>query len=456
MEINPGIFKAYDIRGIYGTDFDEDMAYRLGLAYSQMRKGELPEKKELDIVVGYDMRLSSQALKEKLIAGLCDGGVNVIDIGLSSTPTFYFAVAKYNYDGGVLVSASHNPKEYNGFKLVRERALPISKDSGIFVLRDLVLENNFSKASTPGKVTTKEGVLQDQIEHDLPYSDLEKIKNFKIVIDPANAMGAQYFDELFKHLPSLNVIRMNWNLDGTFPAHEADPFKKENVAGLCERVLAEKADLGISTDGDGDRIFFVDNNGVALDPGITRAILCKIFLNENPGAKIAYDIRPGKITLDTIVENGGVPIVTKVGHSLIKEQAIKENAVFAGESSGHFFLNMPEGCYEIPVIVTLKILEELSKSGLTFAQYAKPYEKYFHSGEINTKVENGAEKIEQIKQQYSDGIQNDLDGISIEYPDFWFNVRSSNTEPLLRLTVEASTKELMEQKRDELIGIIKS
>jgi len=454
--MNPSIFKAYDIRGIYGSDFDEETAYRLGLAYSQMRKGELPAKKEIKIVVGCDMRLSSPILKEKLIAGLCDGGVNVVDIGLASTPTFYFTVANYNYDGGILVSASHNPKEYNGFKLVRERALPISKDSGIFVLRDLVIENNFSKASTPGKVTTKEGVLQDQIKHDLTYANLAEIKNFKIVIDPANAMGAQYFDELFKHLPGLEIIKMNWELDGTFPAHEADPFKKENVQALCAKVLAEKADLGISTDGDGDRIFFVDNEGVALDPGVTRAILCKIFLTENPGGKIAYDIRPGRITRDTIVENGGVPIVTKVGHSLIKEQAIKENAIFAGESSGHFFLNMSEGCYEIPMIVTLKILEELSKSVLSFAQYAKAYEKYFHSGEINTKVENGAEKIEQIKQRYSDGTQNDLDGISIEYPDFWFNVRTSNTEPLLRLTVEATTKELMEAKRDELLEIIKS
>ncbi len=454
--MNPNIFKAYDIRGIYGTDFDEELAYRLGLAYSQLRKGELPAKKELEIVVACDMRLSSPMLKEKLIAGLCAGGVNVIDIGLASTPTFYFAVAHYNYDGGVLISASHNPKEYNGFKLVRERALPISKDSGIFVLRDLVIENNFSKATTPGKVTTKVGVLPDQIKHDLTYANLAEIKNFKIVIDPANAMGAQYFDELFKHLPQLEIVKMNWELDGTFPAHEADPFKKENVQALCAKVLSEKADLGISTDGDGDRIFFIDNSGVALDPGVTRAILCKIFLDENPGAKIAYDIRPGRITRDTIIENGGVPIVTRVGHSLIKEQAIEEGAVFAGESSGHFFLNMPEGCYEVPMIVTLKILEELSKSDLSFAQYAKAYERYFHSGEINTKVENGAEKIEQIKLKYSDGVQDELDGISIEYPDFWFNVRSSNTEPLLRLTVEARTNELMEQKRDELIEIIKS
>lgn len=455
MEINPGIFKAYDIRGIYREDFDEELSYKLGLAYAQMRKNELENKQDIDIVVGCDMRLSSPALKENLMRGLSDGGVNVIDIGLASTPTYYFAVAYYGYDGGILVSASHNPKEYNGFKLVRDRALPISKDTGMFVLRDLVMKNKMVKSETPGTITKKDGVLEDQIKHDLAFAKLANIKKFKIVIDPANAMGAQYFDEFFKYVQA-DVVKMNWNLDGTFPAHEADPFKPENIAGLCKKVIEEKADLGIATDGDGDRIFFVDNSGVPLEPGITRAILCKIFLNENPGAKIAYDIRPGKITRDTIVENGGIPIVTRVGHSLIKEQAIKEGAVFAGESSGHFFLNMPEGCYEVPLIVTLKILEELSKSGQSFADYAKPYEKYFHSGEINTRVENALEKIEEIKQKYSDGEHNELDGITIEYPDFWFNVRPSNTEPLLRLTVESKTKELMEQKRDELLALIRN
>jgi len=455
MEINPGIFKAYAIRGIYGEDFDEEMSYKLGLAYAQTRKKELENKNDINVVVGCDMRLSSPILKESLMKGLSDGGINVIDIGLTSTPTYYFAVAHYGYDGGILVSASHNPKEYNGFKLVRDRALPISKDTGMFVLRDLVMENKMIKSEVPGTITKKDGVLEDQIKHALAFAKLENIKKFKIVIDPANSMGAQYFDEFFKYVPA-DVVKINWNLDGTFPAHEADPFKPENIEDLCKKVVEEKADLGIATDGDGDRIFFMDNNGIPLEPGITRAILCRIFLKENPGAKIAYDIRPGKITRDTIVENGGIPIVTRVGHSLIKEQAIKEGAVFAGESSGHFFLNMPEGCYEVPLIVTLKILEELTKSGRSFADYAKPFEKYFHSGEINTKVENGAAKIEEIKQKYADGEQNDLDGITIEYPDYWFNVRPSNTEPLLRLTVESKTKELMEQKRDELLALIRN
>lgn len=452
--MNPKIFKAYDIRGIYDEDFDNETAYKLGLAYSAMRRKELNNKKNIQIVVGMDMRISSPALKEKLIDGLTDGGVDIVDIGLSSTPTFYFAVAHFKYDGGIIVSASHNPKEYNGFKLVREKALSIGKETGIFELRDIVTKGNLKKTDEKGKVTKREDILEEQIKHDLNYTDIKNIKPFKIVIDTANAMGSLYFDALFKYLPC-EIVKMNWKLDGTFPSHEADPLKPENVKDLSKKVLEEKADLGIATDGDGDRIFFIDNEGEAIEPGIARAILCKLFLLENPGAKIAYDIRPGKITLDTIMENGGIPIVTPVGHSLIKTQAIKEDAVFAGESSGHFFLNMDEGCYEVPLIVTLKMLEELSKSNQSFSDYIKPYKKYFNSGEINSKVENANIKIQKIKENYKDGNQNELDGITVEYSDWWFNVRLSNTEPLIRLNLEATSQKLMEEKRDELLKLIR-
>ncbi len=454
MPINPKIFKAYDIRGIYGEDFSESDAYRIGLAYARMRKAELSGKPFVQLVVGSDMRVSSPVVKKNLIQGMIDGGVDVVDIGLAATPTFYFAVAHYGYDGGVLVSASHNPKEYNGFKLVREKAIPVSKDTGMQDLRDMVLDLELEKSGNTGVVTEKKDVLVEQAGYDLKYSDPTRIKPFKVVIDPANSMGALYFDELFKYLPC-ELVRINWDLDGTFPVHEADPFKSENLAWLCSKVKETNADLGIATDGDGDRIFFVDDNGEPVDPGITRAILCKIFLKENPGAKIAYDIRPGRITPDTIIENGGIPIVTRVGHSLIKEQAIREGAVFAGESSGHFFLNMKEGCYEVPMIVTLKILEELSGSGLRFSEYIKPYQRYYHSGEINSRVENVEQKIAEIIGRYHDGKQNDLDGITIDYEDWWFNVRPSNTEPLLRLNLEAKSKRLMEEKRDEVLGIIR-
>ena len=454
LKIDPKIFKAYDIRGIYPEDVNEEVAYNIGLGYAQMRRKETGKEEGLQIVVGSDMRLSSPALREKLIGGLTDGGMNVVDIGLASTPTFYFAVAHYKYDGGILVSASHNPKEYNGFKLFREKASPIGDGTGMQDLRDLVVSRQAVKAKKTGEVTEKEGVLVDQVAHDLRFADISKIKRMKIVIDPANAMGILYFDELFKHIPA-DVVKMNWKLDGTFTADEADPLKPENMQALCEKMKEVGADIGIATDCDGDRIFYADDKGERLDPGITRAILCKLFLREKPGSKIAYDIRPGKITLDTIVESEGVPIVTKVGHSLIKEQAVREGAYFAGESSGHFFLNMEEGCYEIPIIVTLKLLQELSESGASLSEYIKPYKRYFHSGEINSRVRDKDAVIARLKEKYADGKQNEMDGISIKYPNWWFNVRPSNTEPVLRLNLEANTKELMEEKRDEVLEIIR-
>jgi phosphomannomutase len=454
MNFNPAIFKAYDIRGVYGKDFDETTAYKIGRAYARMRRSELIDQDNIKIVAGRDMRLSSSVLHQHLIRGLRDGGCNVVDIGLASTPTFYFAVAKYNYDGGILVSASHNPKEYNGFKIVRSKAYPVSGDTGLYSLKDAVLQDDFLDADFVGSLEIKKGVLADQINYDIGFVNLHKIKPLKIVIDVANAMGSSYFEELSKFL-HCEIIKMNWKLDGTFPAHEADPFKEENIKELEERVIAENADLGIATDGDGDRIFFVDNQGKAVVPGITRAILCKIILDEFPGAKICYDIRPGKITQDIIRENGGIPIVTRVGHSLIKEQAIKENAVFAGESSGHFFLNMEIGCFEVPVIVTLKLLQELSLSGKSFSDYIGPYRRYHNSGEINSVVSDPDAIISEIKKKYADGEQSDLDGISVEFSDFWFNLRKSNTEPLIRFTIEARSQDLMLKKRDEILKLIR-
>lgn len=455
MEVNAQIFKAYDIRGIYQQDFDEDLAYKLGKAYVKLRQQELG-RESITVVSARDMRLSSESLQASVIKGMVEAGAQVININLASTPTFYFAVAHYGYDGGIQVSASHNPSKYNGFKMVRERALPIGEGNGMEEIKALVIGADLPAASLAGSVTDKAGVIADQVAHDLEHVDLALIKPMTIVIDTANAMGATFFDELFAKLPQIKLIKMNWQLDGTFPAHEADPFKHENMVSLCERVIAEKADLGISTDGDADRIFFTTEDGQAVEAGITRAILCQIFLAEKPGAKIAYDIRPGRITPDTIISHGGTPIITRVGHSLIKAQAIAEGAYFAGESSGHFFLNLPEGCYEVPMIVALKIMSEISKSGQTFSEYIKPYQKYFHSGEINSTVTDPQAKIAEIKTKFADGKQSELDGITVEYDDYWFNVRASNTEPLLRLNLEATTKEKMEEKMDELLQLIRS
>ncbi|MCP4666487.1 MAG: phosphomannomutase/phosphoglucomutase, partial [Deltaproteobacteria bacterium] len=353
-----GIYKAYDIRGIYPDQLSEEVACSIGRAYADILKEELGSK-EITIVVGCDMRLSSPRLTESVMDGITGQGVNVVFIGLSSTPTFYFAVARYGYDGGMQISASHNPKEYNGVKIVKAKAYPVSYDTGLNDIERRVHENDFLKCDVKGDVSGREDVLDEELRLSLKYADPGKIKPLKVVADVANSMGAPLLDKLFSKLPC-KLVRMNFELDGSFPVHQADPFQEKNIADLKKRVVDEGADLGLATDGDGDRIFFVDDKGELVEPAILRGLLAKIVLRENPGATICYDIRPGRITYDMIVENGGKPVVTRVGHSLIKAQAIDENAIFAGESSGQFFLDIGYGFFEAPMIVVLKILEEIS------------------------------------------------------------------------------------------------
>lgn len=454
MKYNSAVFKAYDIRGIYGRDFDDEFAYQLGLAYTKLRQEELGREK-LTIVVGCDMRLSSPALMKELVKGLLAGGADVVTIGLAPTPTFYFTVAHYGYDGGIQVSASHNPKEYNGFKLVRQLASPLGLTSGLEDIKKLIDEGPLLPSTIKGTSRSQTDSLIDQVQFDLGFAEVKDIKPFHIIVDTANSMGALYFDELLKYIPQLKIEKINWELDGTFPAHEADPFKPENVKALCAAVREKKADLGVATDGDGDRIFFIDNEGQPIEPGIMRAIMAALFLRAKPKTTIAYDIRPGRITYDTIMAQGGQPLVTHVGHSLIKEAMIDTGAYFGGESSGHFFLNMDkEGCYEVPGIVFLKLLVDVSKSGKSLVEYIQPYKKYFHSGEINIPINDGQDKIIALKEKYNSGKQNMFDGLTVEYSDFWFNVRLSNTEPLLRLNLEAKTKEIMELKTKEILNFL--
>lgn len=455
LQVNSEIFKAYDIRGIYGQDFDNELAYLLGLAFVELRKSDPDYQagKKLQIAVGMDMRLSSPALQENLLRGLTSAGADAINIGLVSTPTFYFAVANYNYDGGIMISASHNPKEWNGFKLVRSKGIPISGDTGINFLKEKIIENHFLISKTPGNIIINNEVLEAETLMIKNRTDFSKINNFKIVVDTANGMGVEYIEKIFSLFPC-EIIPLNFELDGSFPAHEADPLKEENLEQLKKQVIAQKADLGISTDGDGDRIFFIDNLGITISPALIRGLLAKIFLRDMPGAKIGYDVRPGKITEDLIKENGGIPVLTKVGHSLIKEQMLKENIYFAGESSGHFYLNAPTGCFEYPSIMILNLLTLFSESKQSVSDFIKPYNKYFFSGEINRTVANAEIVFNKILEKYSNGLITKLDGISVNYPDFWFNVRASNTEPKMRLNLEAINKEIMEQKRDEVLALM--
>lgn len=453
MQINPQIFKAYDIRGKYPEELDRETVYNIARAFSQMRQKEL-NKENVTLVVGHDMRLSSPELYESLKQGVVAQGANVVEIGLVATPTYYFAVSYYGYDGGLLISASHNPKEYNGVKIVRNQATPVGADSGMEELGKLAILGQFDTPSRQGIITEKKGVLQEQIALALKYADLEKIKPMKIVIDTANSMGILYLEELFKHMSQLKIVRLNEKLDGSFPAHQSDPMQDELMGELRQRIVEEKADLGIATDGDGDRIFFFDNRGEKIEPAIMRGIIAKVFLRASPGATICYDIRPGKITEDMVLEAGGKPLLTRVGHSLIKKRMIETSAIFGGESSGHFFLKFPHGVYESPEIATLKFLQELSETNVDVYNYVRPLRKYFHSGEINFKVADKDKILERLKEKFKDAKINPLDGLTFTYDDFWFNVRPSNTESLLRLNLEARTDEIMREKLDLVKKII--
>jgi phosphomannomutase len=454
--VNDKIFKAYDIRGLYNQDFDDSFAYQLGLAFVALRKNDSDYQAEspLRIAVGMDMRLSSPALKESLLRGLVAAGAEAIDFGLVSTPTLYFAVGHYGYSGGIMVSASHNPKDWNGFKLVRTQGRPVSGETGLSWIKERILNSTQLEADKPGFVSLGKDVLGEEIAYALSFAPKSDVKPLKIVADTANGMGATYLEPLLSSLP-VSLTRLNFKLDGTFPAHEADPLKPENMLELSQAVVSEKADLGIATDGDGDRVFFVDNQGKTIDASIVRGLLAQLFLKDKPGAKIGYDVRPGKITTDLIKAAGGQAVATRVGHSLIKEQMLSNDIYFAGESSGHFFLQGQAGCFEYPSVMIIKLLQHFSSLNEDIASYLKQYCLYYHSGEINKEVSDPEAVLEAINQKYSNARISRLDGITVEYDDFWFNVRVSNTESKVRLNLEATSPALMENKRDEVLSLIK-
>ncbi|NQV90202.1 phosphomannomutase/phosphoglucomutase [Candidatus Uhrbacteria bacterium] len=454
MSFPKHIFKQYDIRGLVETEITDELAEKIGRAYARFLREELPEGKAMTVVVGRDMRESSVPYQSRLMEGLIKSGVKVLDVGLVSTPAFYFSVGHLKADGGIMVSASHNPAAYNGFKMTRAMAVPVSGDTGIQEIAEMVEVGEFVDAEVVGIVESVEGLPVLSAKAEFAFAGEHPIKKMKIVVDSANGMGAQYLDELFGMIDA-DVTRMYWELDGSFPNHEADPFKPENTEAIRAKVLELGADLGITTDGDGDRIFFIDNKGRLVTPAVLRGMLAQIVLRDHPGATICYDIRPGKITRDMIVEAGGVPSVTRVGHSLIKEQMRSVKAVFGGESSGHFFYAFPTGVYEGPVTVAVQILQEVTRESKPLSEIVEPLERYAHSGEINFTVQDKEGMMDALKQKFADGELSELDGITITYPDFWFNVRASNTEPKLRLNLEAVDARIMETRRDEIVAFIK-
>lgn len=458
MQIDPKIFKAYDIRGIYPTDINEDNIKQIVKAIHSFLRSEKPKSEPLTIVVGKDMRISSPSLAKTAIQTLVDLGANVIDVGTVSTPTFYFAVSHYNYEAGFQITASHNPKEWNGLKIVKNSPkglIKIGKTTGMEDIKRASLTQQFDEQpKNSGSVTQKNDVLKDEVENALKISGNPTVRLFKIVADAANAMGAQYINAVFEKIPG-NLIRMNFELDGTFPAHQPDPLQPENLVPLQKKVVEEKADLGLAPDGDGDRLFFVDEKGQVVQPTIITSIVAKELLKINPGETILFDIRyiftPKKI----VEENGGASIVTKVGHAFITESLHDTSGIFAGESSGHYYFR-ETGNAESQMPIIIIILKALTETGKTFSQLVSEFQQSYESGEINFRVTNSSEIFDALKEKYTDGEFNPMDGVSISYPDWRFNVRTSNTESLLRLNLEAYSRTIMEQKRDEVVNFIKS
>ncbi len=447
MKINSDIFRAYDIRGIYPEEINENAAYLIGRAYVKFLG-----KKNPKIVVGRDNRFSSPVLFKNLVSGIINSGANVIDIGLAITPMLYFTVAHFKYDGGVSITASHNLAQYNGFKFVREKAIPISEKTGLKEIKKLALAGKF-KIKRKGKVLRKK-VLKEYIAFNLKDFDLEAIKPLKIAIDTANAVPGIVVPEIFKKT-NCKIYHLYSKLDGTFPNHPPSPHEEENLRGLQRQVLNKKADLGIAFDGDGDRIIFVDENGKMIPGDLITALLAYLILKENPGEKVLCDVRSSNIVRDAVKEGGGKVVIGRIGHSFIKERMRKENIIFQGELNGHYYLREHYFC-EAPFYVIFKILEEISKRDKAISELLKPYKKYFHSGEINFEVKDKKKVLKTLENKFSRGGKVlKIDGLRIDYSDWWFNARPSHTEPVLRLVVEAKTKELMEKKKKELIALIK-
>jgi len=439
------IFKAYDIRGIYGEDLNEETAFKIGQAFGVFLKNKL-NKEELKIVLGKDNRLSSNSLFGFLKRGVMSQGIEVIDIGLSTTPLMYFSVAHFDYDGGIIVTSSHNPSKYNGFKFVGPNAQPISENTGLLEIKEMVLNNDFKIISTTNK-EEKKSFISEYVSFN---SFKEDFKGIKVIVDTANSVSGILIEDMLK---GMDIIHIFEELNGSFPNHDPDPLKEENIKDLKERVVKEKADLGVAFDGDGDRIFFINEKGETVSSDLILALMSSLILKENPGAKILYDIRSSNIVKETISEFKGIPVLSKVGHSLIKEKMRQEDVLFGGEYSGHFF-SKNHYFTECPFYVLSTILKEIKKENKSLSQLILPFKKYFHSGEINFMAEDKVKTISKFKENYKEGTITEIDGLRVDFSDWWFLVRASNTEPLIRLIIEAKTQGLLKEKRIELTELL--
>ena len=448
--VDPGIFKAYDVRAIYPTQINGEVARRVGRAFIDYLGGA-PKR----IAVGRDVRLSSPEIAGSFIEGARSEGAEITDIGVVGTDMMYFHVASRDLDGGAIITASHNPKEYNGIKMVRRGALALSGDAGIKEIKEAIGAGRFAdKGTREGKVVSRT-ISDEYAEHCLKFIDVAKVPRIKAVLDTGNGMGAIGATALFKRLP-IDLVKMYFDLDGTFPNHPPDPLEEANRREIMERVAAEGAQIGMAWDGDADRCFFVDDTGEFVPGDFATAIFAEAVLGREPGAKVIYDVRASWAVPETIESRGGVPLMNRVGHAFIKQRMREEGAAFAGEVSGHYYFRGFTQA-DSGVIPFLLMLERISTDGRKLSEILRPFrERYFITGELNTPVPDVDAKLREIEERFGpEGRVSHLDGVSVGADDWHMNVRPSNTEPLLRLNLEARTPELMERKRDEVLAVIR-
>jgi phosphomannomutase len=441
----PAIFKSYDVRGIYPSELSEGLAYAIGRAF-------VDELGARSIAIGRDMRPSGTTLFAAFARGANDAGADVTDIGLVSTDALYFAVGKFGFDGGVMITASHNPAQYNGLKFTRDRAQALSYDEGLSAIKARIERGEFLTPERRGTIAQKD-ILGDFAAHCLSFIDPAQIKPFKIAIDAGNGMGGKIVPSVFAHLPC-EVIPLYFELDGTFPNHPASPIEPENMVDLQRAVLANGCDLGVAFDGDADRMFLVDEKGALVGGDIVTALVGLNTLKRYPGSKILYNLICSRSVPEAIARAGGIPVRSQVGHSLIKKVMREENVVFGGEHSGHFYFR-DNWFADSGMIALMQCLEVFSESGKPVSATIAPIDHRVRSGEINSHVTDIPGKLRALAERYADAAIDHLDGVTIQYPDWWLNVRPSNTEPLLRLNVEGDTRELMERNRDEALALIR-
>jgi phosphomannomutase len=446
--LDPKVFKAYDVRGIYPDELDEEGAYAIGRAYVEQFE---PRR----IAVGRDMRLSAPAMAKAIMDGAAMAGADVFDLGLVGTEMLYFAVGELDLDGGIAVTASHNPKEYTGMKIVRRGALPVGGDSGLLDIRTRAMSGARHETGPAGTIE-QEDIWPRFVDRVLSFIDVAAVKPLRVVIDAANGMGGAMLPPVLERLP-IEAVRCYFEPDGTFPNHEPNPLLPENREFIVGKVREEQADLGVAFDGDADRCFFVDDTGDFVPGDFVTALLAESILEKQPNAKILYDVRASWAVPETIERAGGVPLINRVGHAFFKHRMREEDAVFGGEVSGHYYFRDFSQA-DSGVIPFLLMLELVSKRGRKLSEILRPYrERYFITGELNTPVADVALKLQELKERFGpEGAVSHLDGLSVDAERWHMNVRPSNTEPLLRLNLEALSPDLMERKRDEVLEVIRS